>query len=282
MAELALSTFNYPELVVGALSTSQAWLTEVAKYENGLPPMGIGTSQVNYMTAPDVTWVTKGGTSVIANSANATVGSQTTAQAYMPVELYDYELERQTPLMVQNLIKKQSDAVLAAVEGILADAFVSATITTNTQTLVSPNDNFADLSDAMPKLNALIGQVRSKNGGRNPGWIVLGEDAYGRVLGASPYLYGGLNLMSEIPTYLNIPLFPIIPTTSSGMNGDADPCGWVGAKDAVNFAWSAADVGEGFVKDVSTGLYRLPLSFTVTYGLNEVSKLMGEMINATS
>jgi hypothetical protein len=281
MAELALGSFSYPELVVGALGAAEGLLAEIAKYDNGLPPMQIGTATVNYMTAFDVTSVTKGGTSVIANAGNATVGTQTTVQAYVPVELYDFEMSRQTPRTIENLIIKAVNSVLDAAAGTLADAFVAATITTNLQTLVSPNDNMSDIADAGPKLNALIGQVMAYNRGRLPGWIALGVEAYGHAVGATPLTYP-ISFATGVPTWLGVPLFPIIPTTSAGMNGDNDPCGWVGAKDAVNFAWNAADVGAGFVRDTSTGIYRLPLSLTYTYGLNEVAKLMGEMLNATS
>jgi hypothetical protein len=171
---------------------------------------------------------------------------------------------------------------MASAVGTLADAFVAANITTWTQTLVSPNDNLADLADGLPKLLALMGQVASQNGGAMPDWIALGAEAYGRVLGANPVTYGGISIGANgRPRLFGVPIFPIIPTTASGMNGDGDPFGWVGCMDAVGFAFQAFEVPNS-LRRRDNGLLTLDLSFTYTYGLHDVANQMGELLNAVT
>lgn len=281
MADLALTRFNLKPLIVGALASAEGLLAEIAKYAyipEGLP---VGTLTANYMTAFDVTTATKGGTSMVADAGNTSASTLTTTQVYLPVEFYDYEVGGVDDRQKQFIARKAANAVMASAEGILADAFVAASITTNTQTLVSPNDNFADLADALPKLLALMGQVAATgNAGKLPDWIALGSEAYGRVLGANPVTYGGFSIIDKRPYFHGVPLFPITPATASGMNGDGDPCGWVGCWDAVNFAISSIE--EGSLRRRDNGLYALDLSYTYTYGLNEVSLQMGEILNAVT
>jgi hypothetical protein len=281
MADLALTNFNLKELIIGAIGSSEGLLAEIAKYSTIPEGLAVGTLTGNYMTDFDVTTATKGSTSVVADAGNTTATTYTTVQTYLPVEFYDYEISSISDRMFDNIIRKATSAVLKSAEGTLADAFVAATITTNTATLVSPNDNCADLSDAIPKLNGLVGQVSGYNGGKLPDWIALGVDAFGRVCGASNLTYGNISWVNKTPLFMGIPLFPIVPTTSSGMNGDGDPCGWVGCFDAVGFGWQAVTPGTA-LRRRDNGLYALDISITYTYGLHEVAKLMGELINATS
>jgi len=285
---IKIPTSELKGIVLGSMGAPRAWLNQVANFNSIPQGMPVGTSAVNALTDFTTYAVAKGETAIRADGGVSANTSITTVQRYVPVELYDQEIQRMDQATLDNIGAKAADAVLKAAGTTLIDAMSDLPLTQTVELgeeADTGQNNFVALSaDEIHENCAVLSRaiaIIDANGGAD--WILAHKTAHGNIMAMSRLVTAApqtVGFGADRQHFFNgTPLYSAKKSgTDAKFGASAKPCAFVGTNDGIAFAWMGLEIDPELTRR-DNGLQTLQISITYSYGLVDQANLLCAIYN---